>query len=281
VSTPEAGHTEEVERDIPANGALVGIDTLVQPVGGDRFWLVTDEGLRTGLKSSSDPIHEVDVLVTLAIQGENFAKISETVRVRLGFPRPAIGDDIPTKTLLPSPAEQRVDPDIRDEPAEPVVRQHSSVSASDEEAPGKAEARRAPVNNSDEPPADSSPSPEMDTAEVVPRRPSEPRSFGLKGELQAQLEEGYKLLSALKGGVVASWKYDRVPTSDDVKSWTANVEHLLRNEAKLLYLFRWKPLEPNAITSIRAALAIALGSSAAIAELERLLAQLEKVIEGL
>lgn len=280
-STPEAGRIEEVERDIPANGALVGIDTLVQPVAGDRFWLVTDEALRAGLKSSSDPIDEVDVLVTLAIQGENFPKISETVRVRLGFPRPAIGDDLPADTLLPPSVEQQVDAGIRDKPREADVRQDEMLSSSDDEDPGEVDTRQAPVDDSEEPPADSAVPRKRDAAEVLSRRPGAQKSFGLKGDLEAQLEEGYKLLSALKGGIVASWKYDRVPNSDDVHGWSANVEHLLRKEAKLLYLFRWKPLEPNAITSIRAALASALGSSAAVVELERLLVQLEKVIEGL
>jgi hypothetical protein len=247
-SNPQAPRREEMERDIPANGAPVGVDTLVQQVGGDRFWLVTDEALRAGLKSTSSAITETDVLVTLSIQGENLPMISETVRVRLGFPGPAIGDETPDDTTLPPKATL---PEEDSTPA-PAVSARASKSEEEEQQPAETSSR-----------------------------PRMPRSFGLKGELEAERDEGYKLLSALKGGLVASWRYDRVPTSDDVKSWSANVEHLLRGDTKMLLLFRWRPLELSAITSVRDLVASALGSSAATLELERLLAQLEKVIEGL
>jgi hypothetical protein len=249
-SNPQPPRAEEMERDIPANGAPVGIDTLVQEVGGDRFWLVTDEALRAGLKSTGSAIPETDVLVTLSIQGENLPMISETVRVRLGFPGPAIGEEAPDDTIL---APQAREPE---EDSTPALAISTRASESEEEVV------------------------EPESAEA-PSRPRVPRSFGLKGELEAERDEGYKLLSALKGGLVASWRYDRVPTADDVKSWSANVEHLLRGDTKMVLLFRWRPLELSATTSVRELVASALGSSAATVELERLLTQLEKVIEGL
>ena len=69
-SNPQPPKTEEVERDIPSNGALVAIDSVVQPIGGDRFWLVTDENLRLGLKATK-AIDAHDLCVTISIQGEN------------------------------------------------------------------------------------------------------------------------------------------------------------------------------------------------------------------
>jgi hypothetical protein len=279
-STPESGRAEEVERDIAANGALVGIDTLVQPVSGDRFWLVTDEGLRTGLKSSTDPINEADVFVTLAIQGENFPKLSETVRVRLGFPLPAVGDADPADTLVP-PTHAHASPASAALPTEPESQAPPHVAAEPDSDSAPAEDRDPVTAMPDDlKPSSSATAQSSGVEDKQPRRKAA-KSFGLKGELQDELDEGYKLLSALRGGVVASWKYDRVPTTDDVRSWTANVEHLLRNNSKMLYLFRWKPLEHSAISNIRQALVSALGSTATIAELEQLLAQLEKVIEEL
>lgn len=56
-ANPQAPKKEEVERDIPANGAPVAIDTVIQEVAGDGFWLVTDEGLRIGLKSKHTEDH--------------------------------------------------------------------------------------------------------------------------------------------------------------------------------------------------------------------------------
>jgi hypothetical protein len=109
-SNPQPPRTEEVERDIPANGAPVAIDSVVQPVGGDRFWLVTDENLRLGLKATK-AIDAHDLRVTVSIQGENVPETSETVRVRLGFPDPAVGDEEPLDTLLPPDPEPPREPD--------------------------------------------------------------------------------------------------------------------------------------------------------------------------
>lgn len=100
-ANPQPPNTEEVERDIPANGAPVAIDTVIQPIGGEKFWLVTDEGLRKGLKGGTTAIEADDIRVTVSVQGENVPTAAETVRVRLGFPKPALGDEEPTDTLLP------------------------------------------------------------------------------------------------------------------------------------------------------------------------------------
>jgi hypothetical protein len=89
-ATPQAPKTEEVERDIPANGAPVAIDTVVQEVNGEGFWLVTDEGLRRGIKANTSRITQPVFDVIVSIQGENVPLISRTVRVGLGFPLPAI-----------------------------------------------------------------------------------------------------------------------------------------------------------------------------------------------
>lgn len=121
-ANPQPPHSEEVERDIPANGAPVAIDTVIQAVGGGEFWLVTDEGLRKGLKGSSAAISARDIRVTVSVQGENVPPTTETVRVRLGFPKPALGDEEPSDTLLP-PSEgdeqRRVEASEDEDPVEP------------------------------------------------------------------------------------------------------------------------------------------------------------------
>jgi hypothetical protein len=94
-ANPQPPKTEEVERDIPANGAPVAIDTVIQEVGGDSFWLVTDEGLRTGLKANTEAITQPTFDVIVTVQGENVPPISRTVGVSLGFPQPVIrGADV-------------------------------------------------------------------------------------------------------------------------------------------------------------------------------------------
>lgn len=79
-------------------------------------------------------------------------------------------------------------------------------------------------------------------------------------------------------------KYDRIAKPEDVESWSANVEHLLRDKPKMLYLFKYKPLTPQAISlsSVQDLARAFLGQdAAAAADMERLLAQLDKVIEAL
>jgi hypothetical protein len=89
-ANPQAPKTEEVERNIPANGAPVAIDTVIQEVNGEGFWLVNDEGLRVGLKANTPRITEPVFDVVVSVQGENVPPLSKTVRVGLGFPLPAI-----------------------------------------------------------------------------------------------------------------------------------------------------------------------------------------------
>lgn len=121
-ANPQPPNSEEVERDIPANGAPVAIDTVIQAVGGEKFWLVTDEGLRKGLKGGTAAIVAQDILVTVSVQGENFPPTTETVRVRLGFPKPALGDEEPSDTLLPpgeGDEQRRVEAPEDEDPVEP------------------------------------------------------------------------------------------------------------------------------------------------------------------
>lgn len=89
-ANPQPPNREEVERDIPANGAPVAIDTVIQEVGGDKFWLVTDENLRVGLKANTKAITETSFEVIVTVQGENVPPISKAVGVSLGFPLPVI-----------------------------------------------------------------------------------------------------------------------------------------------------------------------------------------------
>lgn len=102
----------------------------------------------------------------------------------------------------------------------------------------------------------------------------------LKSALRTERAEGAKLLQALKGGLLQSFLYDRVPTNDDVHGWQANVEHLLHTETELLQLFRWQPLTQTVGLSW-ASVADALQGGPEIRRLEGLLAQLDKVIERL
>jgi hypothetical protein len=241
-ANPAPPNAEEVERDIPANGAPVAIDTVIQGVDGTGFWLATDEGLRRGLKANTDRIEAEDIRVTVSLQGENVATISKTVRVRRGFPNPALGDGASTDTVIPPPPPKEppeTDPDpLPDKPA------------SGEDHHSAAQRSRHPV--------------------------------GLKEALAAERDEGYKLLNALKGGPVTSWRYDRIAKPEDVESWSANIEHLLRDKQKMLYLFKYKPLTPQAISSVQDLARAFLGQDAAVAaDMERLLAQLDKVIEAL
>jgi hypothetical protein len=102
-ANPVPPKTEEVERDIPANGAPVAIDTVIQEMFGDKFWLVTDENLRRGLKANSQAITAPHFEVTVTVQGENVLPLSKTVGITLGFPLPIIQDSDaiqdPSKTL--------------------------------------------------------------------------------------------------------------------------------------------------------------------------------------
>jgi len=102
-ANPLPPNTEEVERDIPANGAPVAIDTVIQEMFGDKFWLVTDENLRRGLKANSQAIKAPHFEVTVTVQGENVPPLSKTVGVTLGFPLPVIQDanaiQDPSKTV--------------------------------------------------------------------------------------------------------------------------------------------------------------------------------------
>jgi hypothetical protein len=251
-SNPQSPRNEEVERDIPSNDAPVGVDTVIQPVGGDKFWLVTDENLRLGLKATT-AIEAADFQVTVSVKGENVVEMSHTVRVRLGFPNPWLGDEEPVDTMLPpTPPEPEPEPTVEPAPdpdPEPDPRDESAAA---------------------------------DQAPPSPRPRPRLKSPGLMGELEVKRDEGYKLLSALKGGAVTIWQYDRAPTADDVESWTVNVEHLLRDDTKLLYLFKYKPLAPRAIASVQDLVAAMLGrNAAAAADLERLLVQLDKVIEAI
>jgi hypothetical protein len=102
-SNPQSSTSRKIERDIPANGAPVAIDTVIQEVGGDKFWLVTDAGLERGLKANTQAITARDFYVTVSIQGENVLQKSKTVRVRQGFPVPAIGDGASLDTILSPP----------------------------------------------------------------------------------------------------------------------------------------------------------------------------------
>jgi uncharacterized protein YeaO (DUF488 family) len=95
-ANPQPPNTEEVERDIPANGAPVAIDTVIQEVAGDKFWLVTDEGLRVGLKANTEAIKETDFEVIVTVQGENVPPISKAAGVSLGFPRPVVQGTVTT-----------------------------------------------------------------------------------------------------------------------------------------------------------------------------------------
>ena len=148
-------NTAEVERDIPANGAPVAIDTVIQPVGGDKFWLVTDEGLRKGLKGGTAAIDAVDLRVTVSVIGENVPKTAETVRVRLGFPKPALGDEEPSDTLLPSfeedkqatEAQEQQDEDDSPEPQEETEAAEQQQEPHDSEKQ-QDEPQRKPVSRS-------------------------------------------------------------------------------------------------------------------------------------
>lgn len=141
-ANPVPPNVEEVERDIPANGATVAIDTVIQGVNGAGFWLVTDEGLKRGLKANTDRIEVEDIRVTVSLQGENVATVSKTVRVRRGFPKPALGDGTPTDTMIPpAPPKEPPEPDPNPLPEKP---------ASDEDHHSAAQRSRHPVGLSEE-----------------------------------------------------------------------------------------------------------------------------------
>lgn len=102
----------------------------------------------------------------------------------------------------------------------------------------------------------------------------------LEDALRTERAEGTKLLNALKGGFLERWQYDRAVSTDDVRGWQLNVEHLLHHEEELLQLFRWQPLTRTmgfSWTSV----ADVLQGGPEVRRLEGLLTQLDKVIARL
>jgi hypothetical protein len=213
-ANPQGQDTQEVERDIPANGAPVAIDTVIQPIGEGRFWLVTDDGLLKGIKGAGTRIDSGDIRVTVAIQGENVPEISETVRVRIGFPKPALGDEEPSDTLLP--------PD----PAGPQDDQSESSNSegSDE------------VSTSD---------PEESVGSAHSEGSTLPRE-SVNAELDKLYVEGKRMLKVANPltSISASVLYGQAPTEAAIDRWQGRVRQILPPAHKRR--FRFAPLEAQA-----------------------------------
>lgn len=217
-ANPQPPATEEVEREIPANGAPVAIDTVIQPVGGDRFWLVTDENLRVGLKATQ-AIDAHDFHVTVSVQGENLAEASHTVRVRLGFPSPAVGDDEPADTMLPPSGA--ASPNVAD------------AGEGDAGGPGPG-AKDSADDKSDERPD-----------EVEDQRPRPTRRGGTASAmtLEKLWIEGQRMLRASGpfGAIGAGVLYGPPPSEADIGDWQRRVRAAL--PAHHRRRFRFAPLE--------------------------------------
>ncbi len=256
---------EEVERDIPANGAPVAIDTVIQPVAGDKFWLVTDENLRIGLKGS-EAIESVDFQVTVSIQGENVAETSHTVRVRLGFPLPAVGDDEPTDTRLP-PSPDGSDPAQTEEPTE-------VAEVSEDAAAGVAPTDSPVTAESDDDPAE----PESVKVSRRPARRSGPRSHATLDKLWV---EGKRMLNAsgpfaaLGAGVL----YGPRPTEADIDRWQGKVRAALPRTQRRR--FRFAPLEAEVNRSPLADIAIPSVETKGARRVRESLDELERIMDEL
>ncbi len=103
-------------------------------------------------------------------------------------------------------------------------------------------------------------------------------SSDLRSALEVERREGYKMLNALRGGPITTWRYGRIPRGADIDGWQGNIEHLLRDDPKSLHLFTWQPLGSGPRLSAIGAAAVS-PNGPKIQRMERLLGQLEKVIE--
>lgn len=253
-SNPQPPRTEEVERDIPANGAPVAIDSVVQPVGGDRFWLVTDENLRLGLKATK-AIDAPDLRVTVSIQGENVPQASQTVQVQLGFPDPTVGDEKSANTLLPP--EPELKPDTK-----------SDSNRIDKAAP---DAGVDPAEVTD-----------SDGENKKPNGPSPTTRSGSQSTLEKLWVEGRKMqkaagpFAALGAGALL---YGAPPTEAQIDRWQGRVRAALPPAHRRR--FRFAPLEAEASESPLMKVGFPSMESVGARRLKKSLEELQRIMDEL